>query len=210
MSQSLVSPDRVSLHQRLRAATAAAHEDLERSLGWEARVATIASYRDLLARFRGFHAVYEPAIGAALADEAFFAPRRRLAPLDADLRHLGVATDLDALPRPPAPTLTEPGEAIGALYVLEGSTLGGQMIGRRIAALHGFDAETGCRYYLAHGSRTGAMWAAFRARLDALADGPAAEAAAIGAANATFDALRLWLGRTPQADGQDRAARDPE
>jgi heme oxygenase len=205
-----VSLDRVSLHQRLRAATAAAHEDLERSLGWEARVATVAGYRDLLARFRGFHAVYEPAIGAALADEAFFAPRRRLARLDADLRHLGVATDLDALSRPPAPTLTEPGAAIGALYVLEGSTLGGQMIGRRIAALHGFDAETGCRYYLAHGSRTGAMWAAFRARLDALADGPEAEAAAIGAANATFDALRLWLGRTPQADGQDRAARDPE
>ncbi|GJE44310.1 biliverdin-producing heme oxygenase [Methylobacterium soli] len=185
----------MSLHQRLRAATAAAHENLERSLDWEARVATLDGYRVLLARFRGFHAVYEPAIGAALGDEAFFAPRRRLARLDADLRHLGATSDPDALPGPPAPALADPASAIGALYVLEGSTLGGQMIGRRIAALHGFDAETGCGYYLAHGRRTGAMWAAFRARLDALAEGPDAEAAAIAAAEATFDALRLWLCR---------------
>ncbi|KAB1074789.1 biliverdin-producing heme oxygenase [Methylobacterium planeticum] len=184
----------MSLHQHLRAATAAAHQDLERSLDWEARVATLAGYRDLLARFRGFHGVYEPAIGAALADEAFFAPRRRLARLDADLSDLGLDARLD-LPGPPAPRLDGPDAAIGALYVLEGSTLGGQMIGRRIAALHGFDAATGCRYYLAHGNRTGAMWSAFRTHLDSLAAGPDAEAAAVAAANATFEALRLWLCR---------------
>jgi len=176
------------LHRRLRAATAAAHEGLERDLGWERQVATLAGYRDLLARFRGFHAAYEPAIGAGLADEAFFGPRRRLVRLDADLAHLGLGpAGIAALPTPSAPRF-DGSAALGALYVLEGSTLGGQVIGRRIAALHGFEAD-GLAYYRAHGPATGAMWSAFRARLETVAD----ETALTEAAVATFGAMRVWL-----------------
>ncbi|WP_336485350.1 biliverdin-producing heme oxygenase [Methylobacterium nigriterrae] len=185
---------RASLHARLRDATAEAHERLERDLDWEARVAARAGYRDLLAGFHGFHAAYEPAIGEALEDEAFFAPRRRLALLEADLRHLGLADpDLAALPRPARPRLEGPAAAMGALYVLEGSTLGGQVIGRRILALHGLDARGGCRYYLADGRRVGALWAAFRARLDETAALSPAGDGAVAAATRTFDALRAWL-----------------
>jgi heme oxygenase (biliverdin-IX-beta and delta-forming) len=176
------------LHRRLRAATAAAHAGLEHDLAWERRVATLAGYRDLLARFRGFHAAYEPAIGAGLADEAFLGPRRRLGRLDADLAHLGLdAAAIAHLPAPPAPRLDGPA-ALGALYVLEGSTLGGQVIGRRIAALHGLETD-GLAYYRAHGAATGAMWTAFRARLETVAD----ETALTEAAVATFRAIRVWL-----------------
>ncbi len=175
------------LHGRLRAATAAAHESLERDLGWEARVASLPGYRGLLARLRGFHAAYEPAIGTGLGDEAFFGPRRRLAKLDADLAHLGLGT-VSALPAPPAPRFHHPDMALGALYVLEGSTLGGRVIGRRIAALHGLETD-GLAYYRAHGPATGAMWTAFRARLETAQDA----AALTGAAVATFTAMRDWL-----------------
>lgn len=176
------------LHRRLRAATEAAHEGLERNLGWEGRVATLSGYRELLTRFRGFHAAYEPAIGAGLADEPFFGPRRRLDRLDADLAYLGLdAATIAALPVSPVPRL-DGSAALGALYVLEGSTLGGQVIGRRIAALHGFETD-GLAYYRAHGPATGAMWSAFRARLETAAD----EAALTETAVATFEAMRVWL-----------------
>ena len=183
----------MSLHLRLRAATAAAHRDLEETLDWQARVATRDGYRALLARFCGFHARYEPVIGDALADEAFWAPRRRLQALEADLVHLGYSEgEVAALPRPEPIRPASMPDAMGALYVLEGSTLGGQVIGRHIGQLHGFQ-DAGLAYYRAHGRRTGVMWNAFRARLDGLSGDPVAEAAATATATATFDALRLWL-----------------
>jgi heme oxygenase (biliverdin-IX-beta and delta-forming) len=177
-----------SLHARLREATRAAHEALERDLDWEARVATLPGYRALLERLRGFHAAYEPAIGAALADSAFFDPRRRLPALDADLRALDGAAP-DPLPAPALPRLDGPGAALGALYVLEGSTLGGAVIGRHVARLHGEDVPLA--YYAGRGRDTGPLWRGFRERLDGL---PEAEAAAAFAAGiATFEAMRGWL-----------------
>ncbi|MDR7036324.1 heme oxygenase [Methylobacterium sp. BE186] len=183
------------LHARLRAETAAAHEALERDLDWEARVATLPGYRNLLARFHGFHAAYEPAIAEALGDPGFLDERRRLDPLAADLLHLGLdAVSIESLPQAAPPGLDGTASALGSLYVLEGSTLGGQVIGRRIAALHGFDEIAGCAYYRGRGARVGALWASFRARLDALT-GEAEAKAASRAANATFEAMRVWLCR---------------
>jgi len=185
---------RSPLHQRLRGATAEAHAALERDLDWEARVATLAGYRGLLARLRGFHAACEPAIGEALADEAFFGPRRRLAKLDADLAHLGLdPAALAALPAPSPGRLDGAEAAMGALYVLEGSTLGGQVIGRHVERLHGFGAEAGCTYYRAHGRSAGAMWRAFQDRLETVGDGDAALVAGV----ATFEAMRVWLCAEP-------------
>ena len=183
-----------SLHQRLRTATAAEHERLERHFDWQARIATLDGYRSLLARLRGFHAAYEPAIGRALADEPFFGPRRRLARLDADLAFLGLdPAAIDALPIPTPPALDGRAQALGALYVLEGSTLGGQVIGKHIERLHGLGPETGCAYYRGHGRDAAAMWAAFRSALETLAGDPASEEAALDAGIATFTAMRLWL-----------------
>ncbi|MBB2962054.1 biliverdin-producing heme oxygenase [Methylobacterium sp. R2-1] len=177
-----------SLHARLREATAAAHEALERDLDWEARVATLAGYRTLLVRLRGFHAAYEPAIGAALADAPFFDPRRRLPALDADLHALGGAVP-GTLPAPTAPRLEGPGAALGALYVLEGSTLGGGVIGRHVARLHGEGVPLA--YYAGRGRATGPLWREFRERLDGLPEAQAAAAFAAGIA--TFEAMRGWL-----------------
>ncbi|CAO4176031.1 Biliverdin-producing heme oxygenase [Methylorubrum populi] len=179
-----------SLHARLREATAEAHAALERDLDWEARVATLSGYRDLLGRLRGFHASYEPAIAAALAEAAFFDPRRRLMALDADLRTLSLdGTALDALPMPARPRLDGPGAALGALYVLEGSTLGGTVIGRHVACLHGDTVPLA--YYAGRGRATGPLWRSFRQRLDDLPE--TAGQAAFAAGIATFEAMRHWL-----------------
>lgn len=183
-----------SLHRRLRAATAAEHEALERGLDWRARVATLEGYRGLLARLRGIHAAYEPAIGRALADEPFFAKRRRLARLDADLACLGLdGASIETLPVPAQVVFEGRAEALGALYAFEGSTLGGQVIGREIERLHGLSEASGCAYYRAHGRATASMWAAFRDELETLAGNTVAEAAALRTGIATFAAMRLWL-----------------
>ena len=179
-----------ALHLRLRTATAPAHTALERDLDWVARVATVEGYRGLLARLHGFHRAWEPAIGAALDDGSFFETRCRVPALARDLAFLGLSSaGIDGLPRALPIPLPGPAAAMGALYVLEGSTLGGRMIGRHITATHGLTGD-GLAYYSGHGTRTGAMWSAFRTRLDTF-DGQAAEV--VAAANGTFDAMRAWL-----------------
>lgn len=186
--------ERETLHARLREATADAHAALERDLDWQDKVATLPGYRALLARLRGFHAAYEPAIAAGLSDADFLAPRRRLAALDTDLAALGLdEAARDALPAPDAPVLDGQGAAFGALYVLEGSTLGGLVIGRHVGGLHGQAAPLA--YYAGRGREAGPLWRRFRERLDSLP--PAQEAPAFAAGIATFDAMREWLTTAP-------------
>ncbi|GJD60236.1 biliverdin-producing heme oxygenase [Methylobacterium frigidaeris] len=179
--------------ERLRTETRAAHDAIERDLAWETRVANRDDYRALLGRFWGLHAVLEPALAASLGDAAFFDPRRRLAHLVADLRFLGFDdAAIGALPRPQLALPRHRAEAFGALYVLEGSTLGGQVIAKHIGRQLGLTAEGGCRYYAAHGRETGAMWKAFRLSLAEEASHGKADVI-VASATATFDAMRLWL-----------------
>ena len=192
---------RDGLHARLRAATDPAHRALEDGLDWRNRVATMPGYRDLLARLYGFHAAWEPEIGAALTDERFLAPRRRLSLLTADLGHLGLGPGaLNVLPRPClGPALEGPAAAMGALYVLEGSTLGGKVIGRHIAGLHGL-SDAGLAYYRAHGAAAAARCGRRCGRASKPSPmtrprKPSLTAAAV----TTFAAMRAWLSPAPAA-----------
>lgn len=186
-----------TLLDRLRERTRDAHEAIERDLDWERRVSTVGRYRDLLSRLYGFHAVWEPAAAAVVGDEAFFGPRRKLHRLASDLAHLGLTTaDIARLPtcRPGVPMAT-PADATGAMYVLEGSTLGGQIIARRVAETLGSRADGACAYYRAYGAATGLMWREFRARL--LTVPPAEHGAVVDAAASTFACLRQWICAAP-------------
>ncbi len=103
------------------------------------------------------------------------------------------------MPRPRLAPPRDRAAAFGALYVLEGSTLGGQVIAKHIGRQLGLTAERGCRYYAAHGRETGAMWKAFRLRLAEEATRDEADAIVISA-TATFDAMRHWLCGIPLPD----------
>jgi heme oxygenase (biliverdin-IX-beta and delta-forming) len=181
-----------TLHARLRAETRDLHDAVEREFDWAGRIGTRTGYRALLARWWGFHAVWEPR-AAFLLEPALHEPRRKLALLRADLRGLGLAdAEIDALPVcRSVPSLRTGAEALGALYVLEGSTLGGQVIARAADEALGLGPEGGCAFFRAYGPRTGAMWRAFRDRLAAVP--PAEHESVLLGARATFSCLREWL-----------------
>ncbi|WP_051328607.1 biliverdin-producing heme oxygenase [Geminicoccus roseus] len=181
------SPAPPAFLERLRRATAPAHEKLEQRLDLLHRPPGHDDLLALLRGFHGFHAVWEPQVEAELG-AAYFLPRRRLPLLQADLEALG-----DPGGPPPRPVLdlfdSAPG-AWGSAYVLEGSTLGGALIARALAGREGLPARL--RYFSPHGRRTAAMWAAFRADMLRSVP-PEAEALAIASAQATFQALAGWL-----------------
>jgi heme oxygenase len=121
-------------------------------------------YAQCLRRMERYYAAREPPLQSQrelrrIVPDLF--QRRRVEALESDLRALGV----EPLAPMPAPEPLSVAEALGALYVIEGSTLGGQVIMR---SLQGTDFEAGAtRFFDAYGPRTGAMWKAFCGALEA-------------------------------------------
>jgi heme oxygenase (biliverdin-IX-beta and delta-forming) len=178
----------------LRAVTRPAHHALEGALGLLEEDIDLDKYKNVLARFYGFWSGWEPQVTMLLQDEALSKPRQRLHLLVSDLAALGISGDaIQALPRCPLTTLCDAMEALGSLYVMEGSTLGGRVIQRHVERRLGDDGLNSCSYFNGYGAKTGTMWRSFLARLD---DVPVAAAERIGrGACATFERLGWWITR---------------
>ncbi|MGI4814073.1 MAG: biliverdin-producing heme oxygenase [Janthinobacterium lividum] len=188
------------LFLRLRTETAACHTAIEEAVDVSNRIRTRDSYQALLARFYGFVAPFEDALSAALPDaqREFMGPRFKAPLLRDDLVYLtGNLAVTDALPRCTAlPSLDSPAALWGALYVMEGSTLGGRMIAPMVAQSLGLSERHGYSYYEGYGERTGSMWKAFREHAAAeLA--PSEIDATVAAAIDTFERLGAWFRTMP-------------
>lgn len=149
-------------HERLRAATRDAHRHLEDELDSIEQLASIEGRRRLAPRYLSLQ-LYADALLERWPVEGSGsdAPdRRRADRIRADLRALGVAPT--APPEPPP--VSTAAQALGFLYVVEGSTLGGRLILREIAA-RGADL-TGLAFLDPYGARTGAAWRGFLDLLD--------------------------------------------
>ena len=184
----------------LRTVTRPSHDALEGALGLLDEQLEAATYRTILQRFYGFWRDWEPQVATLLQDDALLGPRRRLHLLAADLTALGMSGHaMAALPSCPLPPLADAAAALGSLYVMEGSTLGGRVIQRHIGRRLGLDEQSGGSYFAGYGTQTGMMWRSFLVRLD---QAPMAEAGRIGSgATATFERLAWWLTREPGATG---------
>lgn len=178
---------------RLREETRPQHEAIEHALDLMSEQMTVADYRFRLSRLHGY---YQPLEARLFALDGWpaaldLAARRKTPLLEADLRVLGVAPE--ELPRcrdlPDLPGLPQ---AFGCLYVMEGATLGGQLITRHIERVLGIGPRNGGRFFHSYGDEVGPRWKAFRAALGGYATSPAIEDAVVRAAAETFDKLHAW------------------
>jgi len=130
---------------------------------------------------------------AGLAAAGFdAAARRKQALLRADLEALAV--DHARLPRcADLPEIGELPRAVGAAYVLEGSTLGGPFIVSRMRARLGHLIGRATAFLEGYRERTGAMWRGYGALAERALAGDDALRAAIAAARSTFAKLVAWL-----------------
>jgi heme oxygenase len=171
----------MTLRTTLRAATRQDHDRVDH-LGGAFDLTEPAGYGAFLLA----HAAVLPPLEAALDSAAprdlppGWLERRRTAALLADLAQLGLEA-----PQPssiPAPATAA--ERVGALYVLEGSRLGGIILRRRLAK-----AQPGApSAYLAHGEGE-PLWRTFLEWLDSRALDPVQTLAAINGARGVFAAF---------------------
>lgn len=156
-------------------------------------------YRELLKRFYG---LYQP-LERKLADSADwetegldFGRREKTPWLEQDLRVLGLADDdIAGLPRcENLPLLSGLASAAGCLYVLEGATLGGQVISRFLSQQLGVSPVTGGQFFSGYGVETGSRWKAFGIWAESACGGDAVcEETAGQAAEDTFDSFIRWF-----------------
>jgi heme oxygenase (biliverdin-IX-beta and delta-forming) len=194
-------PASSGMRARLRAATTAAHERMHAHPGFAAAAAgTIgfADYRRLLARLYGFHRPFEAAACEAVASTGFdfdIEGRARSPALVADLKTLGL--DPEAIARLPLWTqsfsFASEAALLGALYVLEGSTLGGVQIARALQGVVGDKAGDGRRFFLGRGDQRSSMWRDFLAQLESLSEDAKSSREAIDSAVATFEDFEAWM-----------------
>jgi heme oxygenase len=201
MTVSLASSGRSAMRWRLRAATATAHERMHAHAGFGAAAAgTIeaSDYRRLLVRLYGFHRPFEDA--ARLAVDVFrinldLSVRARSPLLLADLRAIGFDPRTAAtLPLwRPSVRLVSKGSLLGALYVLEGSTLGGVQIARALRDRVGNGLGKALLFFVGRGERQGAMWRELLEELESLREDDENAIQAEDAAVATFKAFEEWM-----------------
>ncbi|RDE05481.1 biliverdin-producing heme oxygenase [Sphingomonas aracearum] len=161
-------------HLALRHATRARHEEVDAAFG-RFRLDDRAGYAAFLQTQAAAHLPVERALEEAGAGQVLpdWAARRRAPLLRADLADLGMAAD-----ELPPPSLTGEAAILGAIYVLEGSRLGGAYLVRGVPL-------SLPRRFLSAPAAPGS-WRALQAHLDArLADDAALEAA-ITAADTIF------------------------
>jgi heme oxygenase len=185
----------------LRTGTAPEHETLERTLDLLDPDLERPRLAGVLTRMHGFWLAAEAGLDdwatrfPADARSVTWPARRRAGLFAADLDALGAA------PADAAPTLrpvADTDDALGRLYVLEGSTLGGAFIDRHLAALPGL-AGVRLRAFSPYGPETGAMWHAFRRATRARVTDGGDAGAMVAAATGTFRALAEWCSRADVA-----------
>src|SRR5690606_35761292 len=120
---------------------------------------TRSDYVSLLRRFYGFYVPFERGILAS-PFSALLDDRSRIPALRRDFDALGVNID-PSLPFARLDAFAQAEECWGALYVMEGSTLGGRIITRHLSARFGMDRNEGLAFFEGHGAATGQRWKSF-------------------------------------------------
>ncbi|HYO81993.1 MAG TPA: biliverdin-producing heme oxygenase [Bryobacteraceae bacterium] len=179
---------------RLKHDTADLHERVERHIPIFSPQFDLSAYITLIERFYGYWAPLEEQLLKVdgLCDPPLVLPERlKTHLLSADLQRFGV--NPHDLPTCSAlPDVSTFPRACGCLYVLEGSTLGSQVIARQLRQALDLDRENGASYFNAYGPETGARWRTFREFVEARTS-PEFIAPTVAAARETFASLDCWL-----------------
>ena len=194
MSVQSVATAPPSIVALLRSRTRDAHSALEAQLGLLDRPASTDYYAHILLRFLGFHLVWENDLQEFPTLACELKTRSRIRNLRDDLRTLGLTdAEIGCVPLcGDAHRITlDEARALGSFYVLEGSTLGGQLITKHLSVTDWLPAE-GLSYFNPYGSSTGAMWRSFKRWLEIQAEHHAANDIVSGA-RGTFVVLQRWL-----------------
>lgn len=183
--------------QDLRAGTAELHIALEKRLPFFSDSLDTQAFVRLMQAYYGFYLPLENALQQSATIPADFdlAPRLKAQTLFTDLQALGVSAEaLQSLPQcQQLPIIDSSAACLGVLYVLEGATLGGQILRREISTRLGLEADNGAAFLDIYGAATGRRWRDFIEYLSSRPLDASECEAVVAAAQTTFSSFERWL-----------------
>ncbi len=192
--------DTNSILAQLKSRTAHQHQATEATVDLMREDFSLEDYRNLLVKFYAFYQPFEDKMREALKhnpidfnhDERLNTPK-----ILADLRSLGMSEiEISQIePTDDLPALDSKENIFGSLYVIEGSTLGGQVISRHLKQKFDLDETNGAAFFSGYGKDTGKMWNGYRESITNFAEGDANSEEIIVGANETFEKIGHCLTR---------------
>ena len=164
------------LQEKLKASTALLHDELENLMFVNSimqRTLNVPQYRQILVTNYLSHLHYEEPIhqqiSKQLAEELDITKRTKTDALIADLRDVNLSVT-NLAKKFPVVKAVIPNEsfALGAMYVLEGATLGGSVIVKQLLLNPNFPRDYGFNYYNVYGKNLMKNWQQFVAVLNTL------------------------------------------
>lgn len=178
---------------KLKEATKEQHQNLEATVNVMDKMFSLDNYKNLLWKFYRFYNAIEPKLDKLVWSEVNynFSNRLKLPKLERDLRELGVFDEVKGGSKwQNIPDLDSFAKAFGSLYVIEGATLGGQVIKRHLESHLGITPENGGEFFSGYGDMTGKMWKDFGSVITAFAENQSVDDTIITSAKNTFDSFR--------------------
>ncbi|WP_259015212.1 biliverdin-producing heme oxygenase [Emticicia fluvialis] len=187
-----------SILSKLRSETGVLHTELEKTALSKALLeenVSMENYLLYLQKMRSVVDFYENCVFPVLIDTLADLPRRRrLEMIDHDLNRLSakpIEQDVfniqNAGGHPPVPY------ALGCMYVMEGSTLGGRIILKHIEKHLGLLPSGGASFFEGYGAETGQLWKSFLTTLQTYSLQNDADAAIVAGATDTFRSIKNHL-----------------
>ena len=183
-----------SVAQVVKKETAFLHQEVEQL--FLPKLNAIQSPEDYAAILQTFYSFFHPVeekiqqylTPGVLPD---IAKRRTALLIVDDLAYLGMPISL--LPCTALPQITDSTQAFGAMYVLEGSTLGGRMIAKMLAKNQKLSIPpVAMNFFSGYKDETGKMWTRFVEVLNQQKDADTI----VHSANQTFYYLKNWMQET--------------
>lgn len=177
---------------RLRLETAADHVAVEAGMPLMVEDLDRDRYVGCLRRVYGMVAAWEEWSAGNSPEwmRSLLGNRQRRGLLERDLAWFGVVP-LDKA-RPALPELKDDASLLGAMYVMEGSTLGGRLIARHVERVLGLSAGVGDAYFRGHNQQTGTLWKEFCGVLQARVPDRETDTVIV-AAKTMFQVFGSWM-----------------
>ena len=192
--------------EQLKNETKEAHQSLEKLLiPYIKQTNTTETYSRLLEMFYGYMKPVEELIDQHVEKSKIpaYSDRRKAESLLDDLKYWG-KNDIPQLAEQ-LPEINNYNQAIGAMYVFEGSTLGGKIINKILMGNLGKETPEGFSFYNGYGEQSQAMWGSFTGALNNAELSETDRQEIVAAANDTFIKFKNWAGKALiSADAEEK------
>jgi heme oxygenase len=189
--------------KKLKETTKDQHEALETVVDVMNRMFTKDDYGKLLMKFYRFYSAMESDLPAAELKAAGFdiEERRKLPLLERDLTSLGLFDQAKAVAaiKPDVTSVDNASKDLVSVYVIEGATLGGQVITRHLREHLGLSVEEGGAFFNSYGPMVGPMWKAFGTAVTEYSENNDFDDQIVNTAKETFDCFRKSFEEEPIA-----------